>query len=93
MSYSCLVPEFLHEFNSPLAALRVALRLAIGKNQDPRLVSYLEAAEAEAEFIASMLLKRMREECSVARMNVPRASAASAGSTITRVSICKERNP
>ena len=93
MSYSCLVPEFLHEFNSPLAALRVALLLASEKNQDPRLVSYLEAAETEAEFIASMLLKRLREECSVARMNTPRVSAASANSTITRVSICTERNP
>jgi hypothetical protein len=93
MSYQCLVPEFLHEFNSPLAALRVALQLALSKNQDPGLVGYLEAAEAEAEFIASMLLKRLREECSVARMNVPRASAASASSTITRVTICTERNP
>ena len=52
-----IMAEVSHQINSPLAAIRNALFLAVSRTKDPEIRHYLELADEEVSSIAN----RMRE--------------------------------
>ncbi len=56
------IGEFSHLINSPLAALRNAIYLAVSNCSDPRVLRYLHMAENEASAIAKVVLEH-RHSC------------------------------